>query len=183
MRLFTAIAIPQSLHPQIASLRDEQLTGARWTSPEQWHITLHFIGETKGETKQEEAIMSALQTVQYENFQLTLRGVGTFPAQGKPRVLWVGIDAPPTLQQLHKNVGAALAKTGFQPEKRSYHPHLTLARFKSTAPTQQAMQRYQEQHTDFMADSFSANEVILYESKLASSGAQYHVRRRFALNP
>jgi len=85
VRLFTAIDIPKALHPNIAALRDTSLSGARWTNPHQWHITLHFIGETQHDA----AIESALQSVQIADFTFRLCGVGTFPEKGKPRVLWM----------------------------------------------------------------------------------------------
>jgi len=178
MRLFTAIDIPRRLHSDIAALRDDSLKGARWTNRHQWHITLHFIGEVEAL----EPIEAALQAITAEDFPLSLRGIGTFPAKGKPRVLWVGVDAPPTLQTLHRRVGEALATTGFQPDKRPYNPHLTLARFKQVAPGIQSMRAYREQHATFATEPFAAAVITLYESRLMPSGAHYSVRSRIPLH-
>lgn len=177
MRLFTAIDIPKALHPNIAALRDTSLSGARWTNPHQWHITLHFIGETQHDA----AIESALQSVQIADFTFRLCGVGTFPEKGKPRVLWIGIDAPPALQALYAAVGEALRPTGFQPETRPYHPHLTLARFKREAPSRNSMQAYLQRHADFASEAFAATAITLYDSQLSPSGARYTVRSQVPL--
>lgn len=177
MRVFTAVEIPTSLHPAIAALRDNRLAGARWTNRHQWHITLHFIGEVESI----EPIQAAIQNVTYEDFSLALGGIGTFPPRGKPRILWGGVTAPQALQALHHQLGEALKQTGFVPEQRPYHPHLTLARFKQAAPSRQALQAYREQHSNFATVPFQAKAITLYESELTSTGARYHIRSQHPL--
>jgi 2'-5' RNA ligase len=176
MRLFLALDIPKSIKDQIHSLQDKSLEGAKWTSPEQWHITLHFIGESE-----EEPIREALAKVKAGSFSLQLRGIGRFPERGKPNVLWLGIIAPPALKALHQATGEALKTTGFIPESRPYSPHLTLARFKERKPSPQALEAYRQQHAAFETEGFSVNHFSLYQSELAKSGVIYTVRENYPL--
>lgn len=177
MRLFIALDIPQEIKDLLPDLRDDSLPGARWTSHHQWHITLHFIGDQQTD----EEIDHALKMVSQSSFELGFKGLGTFPEKGKPRVLWLGIHAPPSLQQLHSAIGDALRSTGFTPEKRPYHPHLTLARFKQKAPNKAEMDRYLEHHTQIEVAPFVIQHFTLYESKLERSGARYTARKRYPL--
>jgi RNA 2',3'-cyclic 3'-phosphodiesterase len=176
MRLFLALDLPEIIKEKLHSLKDTRLNGARWTSPEQWHITLHFIGESE-----EEPVREALEKVKAASFSLQLRGVGTFPERGKPNVLWLGIIAPPALKTLHQATGEALKTTGFAPENRPYSPHLTLARFKETKPDREALDNYRQQHASFETESFSIRHFSLYQSDLTQSGAVYTVRANFDL--
>lgn len=175
MRLFVALDLPKSIKDNLFYLKDNRLTGARWTSSEQWHITLHFIGEVKDD----EAIKNALATVSAESFSLKLDGIGTFPPKGKPRVLWVGISQSKLLSSLHQQVGDALKTTGFQPDTRPFSPHLTLARFKNDVPSRAEMDSYRDKHGNFSTDNFPIDHFTLYESKLERTGAIYSIRAQY----
>jgi 2'-5' RNA ligase len=175
MRLFVALDLPQEIKDKLFLLKDVNLNGAHWTSSEQWHLTLHFIGETEDDT----AIQAALSTTSARSFSLKLEGIGTFPPKGQPRVLWVGINSPESLKKLYQQVGEALKLTGFQAESRPYHPHITLARFKQNVPSSAAMDGYQDKHNKFITNSFIVDHFSLYESKLERTGAIYRVRAQY----
>jgi RNA 2',3'-cyclic 3'-phosphodiesterase len=177
MRLFVALDLPDSIKDKIVTLHDTSLHGASWTSRDQWHITLHFIGERDSDS----TIRESLSTVEMPSFELYLAGVGQFPEQGKPRVLWAGIQAPKTLQQLHAATGEALKSTGYEPESRPYNPHLTLARFKQTAPSRDKLQAYFDTYDTFKTELFLITHFTLYESELRQSGAVYTAREKFSL--
>jgi RNA 2',3'-cyclic 3'-phosphodiesterase len=177
MRLFLALDIPDAVKDDIAGLHDKSLMGAQWTTRQQWHLTLHFIGERDDDN----VLRAALADVKASAFMLRLAGVGQFPEQGKPRVLWAGIHAPEMLQTLHELTGNALAATGYQPETRPFSPHLTLARFKRQTPQRHIMQAYFEQHHTFKTALFSVSQFTLYESQLLQQGAVYTPRATFAL--
>lgn len=176
MRLFVALDLPENIKDKLHSFEDKALKGARWTSAEQWHITLHFIGESD-----DVEIRDALATINAEAFVLKLSGVGTFPERGQPNVLWLGIDVPSALKTLHQVLGEALKTTGFVPEKRPYSPHLTLARFKETKPYSASMTAYLQKYARFETDSFPIRAFSLYQSELLKSGAVYTLRESFPL--
>lgn len=177
MRLFVAVDLPDVTKNRLSALHDAALTGAQWTKAQQWHLTLHFIGERADDA----AIRQALALVCAEPFQVSLQRVGTFPDKGKPRVLWVGVEAPPALQTLHEAVGAALYTTGFEPDSRPYSPHITLARFKERTSHRDVMHTYLTRHSTFQTDVFAIEHFTLYESELQPGGSVYRVRENYRL--
>ncbi|RII29183.1 MAG: RNA 2',3'-cyclic phosphodiesterase [Geobacter sp.] len=163
-RLFVAIDLPEKIRSELANLREE-LPGARWVAGDQLHLTLRFIGEV--EARQQGDIDEALRHVHDEPFSLTLRQVGHFGRPG--RVLWVGMDRPPTLLALQQKVEAALALTGTPPEERPFSPHITLARIIGTPA--HLLSNYEEKHRGFASTTFPVTEFHLYSSTLTSTGA------------
>ena len=105
-------------------------TAARWVRPEAMHITLKFIGET--DSAKLEALHAVLATIHSpQPVEMNFRGVGFFPNEHQPRVLWCGVNASPSLPKLAAEIEHALASLGFPAESREFVPHLTIARFQS----------------------------------------------------
>lgn len=177
MRLFVAVDMPDRIKDQLDELC-AGVSGAKWVSREQMHLTLRFIGEA--DARQFDAIRSALATVRCASFEMTLKGVGQFPPNGKPRVLWAGIAAPRTLHQLAGQVEASLRETGIPPEVRPFSPHITLARFK-TPPPSEAVGQYFRRHDTFQTGAFPVAQFLLVSSVLARSGAVYTVEDQYRL--
>lgn len=173
-RLFVALDLPQSDRDALASLQTG-LPGARWSTPQQMHLTLHFLGECDLAP-----VKAALQNIHMEPFSLHLSGVGTFPPTGKARVLWAGVARSAPLVALHRAVGDALRQVGYQPETRPFHPHITLARF-NQPPARALLDSYLQAHQSFETDPFPVNEYRLYQSDLQRHGAVYSVQGQFPL--
>src|SRR5215469_11502423 len=129
MRLFVAIEIPAEIRVRImdfVAVVKPRVHGARWVRPEGLHITLKFLGNVKDEKRG--AIEGALNTMRSPGFTLSLHNIGVFPTPKHPRVLWIGIDSGPELANLAAHADNVLSPLGFEPEKRPYTPHVTLAR-------------------------------------------------------
>jgi len=171
-RLFVAIEMSESVKQALVGLKTDIPT-ARWVKPEQMHLTLRFIGADVPDDKVE-PIKAALNTIKLSTFDLSLQGVGRFPPNPKkaPRVIWVGIHAPPELTTLHRQVSAALKTVGFKPDRKPFTPHITLARLKSHRPSPQA-DRFLERHHNFDAGTFTVSEFALIRSELSPQGAVY----------
>jgi 2'-5' RNA ligase len=94
----------------------------------------------------------------------------------------VGLDDPPEdLLNIHKDLEAAVRKSGFEPERRPFSPHLTLARFRNPRPHP----RFQEIAREFESQDFGTSRVpdlVLYQSILKREGAEYHALKRLALS-
>ena len=133
MRLFVALEIPQGVKDALVQLRRSvagELAGSiRWVRPESMHLTLKFLGEV--EDRLVESIRDALASVVHPRFVLKVCGVGKFPANGRARVVWAGIEDPVrALPALHEKIECVLDAQGFAPEARGFQAHLTLGRAK-----------------------------------------------------
>jgi RNA 2',3'-cyclic 3'-phosphodiesterase len=190
-RLFIAIDIPDAIKAQLITLRTD-LPSAKWVEKDSIHLTLRFIGDA--DAKQTQAIKAALSNVKATPFEFTLAGAGRFPpgTNKPPRVLWVKVQAPPTLGKLANDIERMLATLGFAPEERGFSPHITLARFKSrnfpiandssgrevwvsrkdSTPID-AAQSFISQHSNFHTAPIRVNEFVLYNSTLTPQGSIY----------
>ena len=170
-RLFIAIEIPADIKDHLLNLKTS-IPSARWAKAPQMHLTLRFIGEVSD--KQANDIKSALGKIESPGFDMTLAGVGRFPPQKKKgaRVLWVGVDAGPQLENLHRKIETALDEIGFEPERKRFNPHITLARLKAYKTPPEAV-NFLEDHADFNAGTFAVARFVLVKSVLSSQGAKY----------
>jgi RNA 2',3'-cyclic 3'-phosphodiesterase len=181
MRLFVALDFPDSvreaLRELIARLKPEA-RGAKWVRPEGMHVTLKFLGETKAERVDE--IRTTLGSVASpQPVEMRFRGLGFFPTERRPRVLWCGVEASPNLAPLAADVENSLAALGFAREKREFVPHLTLARFESPKGSE-SLARKASELTSYDFGAARETEFHLFESILKPSGAEY---RRVASFP
>jgi len=170
-RLFWAVPFEPS--PRIETLfADLQ----RWrsalkiTRAEQFHLTLKFLGDTPPE--QIDAIReTGLATVRETAPPAICRGLGVFPPRGRPNVLWLGLTGAEALIALAARLDSAMQTLGYAPERRAFHPHLTLARFKLAPP--RPMQRWIDERRDADFGSLPVRELVLYRSQLTPAGSIY----------
>ena len=168
-RLFVAIDLPEAIKAQLKTLFTG-LDGAKWVSHSQMHLTLRFIGDA--DEAQQAHIQTGLATIRATPFKMSLQGMGQFPPRGKPRILWVGIEAEAGLYDLQKRIEGIISKIGFEPADHAFSPHITLARFRMP-PTMDIVRSYIERHESFKSVAFDVNQFILYSSQLAQSGSIY----------
>lgn len=134
MRMFVALRPPrQALEDleEFVTPRREAGPALRWTSSEQWHLTLAFLPDVPDRRQDELSERLARAALRRTAFQLSLRGGGAFPDVGRSRLLFAGVDAgghARELDRLATGVRAAAAKAGAAPHGGRFHPHLTLAR-------------------------------------------------------
>ena len=131
MRLFVGLGLPFALREALASLR-HGLTGARWVPPENYHLTLRFLGETPNHVAEE--VDHALAALRARAFPLALGGTGVFERNGRLSTLWVGVDRVPALDHLQNKIATALQRAGLPAERRRFQPHVSLARVDTVAP-------------------------------------------------
>ena len=174
-RLFSGIEIPADIGERLAMLRGG-LTGARWVEPDNYHITLRFIGDVDDGTAREFA--SALGTVDVPGFALELDGLGSFGSR-KPRAVWAGVAPSEALAALQRaNERAALA-AGLQPEQRNFHPHVTLARLRKSKAAPVA--DWLGMQGGFHAGPFDVARFVLFSARESQGGGPYVVEQGFAL--
>jgi 2'-5' RNA ligase len=178
MRLFTALDIPDALRDQIASTRTPDALDARWTPPEQYHVTLRFVGEVDSETASE--YDETLDTVSAPEAKCIPYGLDVLPSRRSPSVLVVGLDRTDTLLFVYQAVSDALEGADLDPESRTYRPHVTLARLDDCAP--ETVHQYLQKHDASDLPSFTAPQFHLYESTLTPDGAVHERRASYALH-
>lgn len=184
MRLFVALEIPSAVRGNLASLLNSLRAitkELRWVRAENLHVTLKFLGAVADEKL--DAVRAALGNIRSEQaVTLEFRGLGFFPNERHPRVLWAGIEASPNLKTLAADIEAAVEELGIPREKREFSPHLTLARFERPLPASLRKAIAENARRDF--GSLRTNEFHLIHSKLKSSGAEYTTLAsfRFATN-
>jgi 2'-5' RNA ligase len=174
MRLFVALSISADAREHLTLLLDELRRAdakSRWVNPANLHITLKFIGEIAAERLA--SIRQVLAAVPPPpSLDLALRGIGFFPNDRRPAVVWAGIEAPPELSALAGQIDQALSSCGIPREKRPFSPHLTLARCKE-ARLSQPLRAILQESQDRLFGEMKADEFLLIESKLKSTGAEY----------
>jgi 2'-5' RNA ligase len=166
MRLFAGLPIPVDLAKTLARLaRAIDIPSARWLPPENIHLTLVFLGQVTEDRFP--PILKELDELKPEPIEIGLTHLDTFPRAG---ILFADVVPTPALLSLQAEVASRMARCGFPLDQRPYHPHVTLARFRS--PTRNnnwtalpsAVQR-----------SFLAEAVNLYRSYTDPTGARYEV--------
>lgn len=183
IRTFIAVAIPEEVKKEIiaaqAELRDQ--IGAenkiRWASPEQFHLTLRFLGNIPATSLQEleAALRAAASSV--SPFQLYVAGCGCFPSFANPRVVWAGVTGEiEPLATLQKKIQEATAHLGEPPETRTFKAHLTLARVK--ADSMSILRKIGLTTREFKyrpTAEWTVREVQLIRSDLSPNGSSYTV--------
>lgn len=181
-RCFLAIELSESIKKEtldfVVKIKS-QYPNFRFIPPENWHLTLHFFGSIS--LAQIERIKDMLPKVleQAQSFPLFLEGMGAFPSQSKARILWLGVSGDDSkLLNLKKQIDSGLQKMRFEIEKRSFHPHLTIARLKGERPVviSNLPVGFRTKTVD------SVRNVTLFESQLSSGGASYQVLHVFCLS-
>jgi 2'-5' RNA ligase len=179
MRLFVALEIPAAVRDNLAAqmkeLRDLSAQVAdkrpRWVRPENLHVTLKFIGEVS--PAKLEGIRGALAAIHADApVHLQFRGLGFFPNEQYPHVLWAGIEASANLPSLAANVESALEAQDVAREDRAFKPHLTLARFEPPG-MHEKLRAMIQQNSKRGFGSLQPREFHLIESKLKPGGAEY----------
>ena len=177
MRLFVGLELPWALRLRVAMLSGGGIPGARWVPPENYHITLRFIGETPGHRAED--IDQALAALKTRDFELALAGVGTFHKGGRSNTLWVGVERNPRLDLLQSKIETALQRCGLEPERRRFQPHLTLARLDNAVESKLAA--FVQAHNLFRAEPVSVQHFTLFSSLLGKEQPVYTAEVEYPL--
>jgi RNA 2',3'-cyclic 3'-phosphodiesterase len=180
LRLFVAADVPpeviRQLKEAIEPLRDE-ISAGRWTVPENWHVTLKFLGSTYPRLLSWVKGSVAEVAGAHPRFATSLDGLGAFPTPRRARVLWAGLDDPaPGFASLAASLEDALERE-FKRERRPLTPHLTVARFDSPRSVAEALGRTEEPRSE----AFSVDRVVLYRSHLRRPAPIYEPLEEFLL--
>jgi 2'-5' RNA ligase len=173
-RLFTALEIPADVGQSLALLRGG-LPGARWVDPDNYHLTLRFIGDVDDAMAREIAYM--LGGIRRPAFDLQLDGLDSFGGN-KPRAVVATARPVRPLIELQADHERLMQRVGFEPE-RKYKPHVTLARLRDASSRQVA--DYLASHQPFRSTPFPVSRFVLYSSRASVGGGPYVVEAEYPL--
>lgn len=178
MRLFVAIPLPERVKARLEALQ-EPIRGVRWQNPDQYHLTLRFIGEVSDRLGKE--ITGRLQEIEYSAFRMNIGRLGCFPKRGAPRVIWVGIEQNSRLIRLQEKIESICRSVGIDPETRPFHAHITLARTNGKGDPQE-QKAFIARESGIEIRDIPVTRFILYQSELQPGGAVHTAHRIYNLN-
>ena len=179
LRTFIAVELPAELRQRVesttASLRQEIGLLVRWIPVENMHLTLKFLGDIAPSNVEMLSQMVRGEADLFPCFEFHVGGLGSFPNIKRPRVLYIGIQAPATLEALQRGIESATRRLGYESEERGFSPHLTIGRVRQnvTATEQQTIRRLLEQTEIDSLGTARVDSVHLYRSDLRPSGSVY----------
>lgn len=183
IRLFAAIPVPSPALERVTALLDEfreRTWPVRWVPGTGVHLTLKFYGEVADERIDAIAESIAFAAAGTGPLSLQLGRLGAFPSWERARVVWLGVEAPPALELLQDRVERHAESLGFPVEGATYRPHVTLGRVREGERlTAGAIKALQDRA---LADAFTIDEVVLYQSKLDRQSPGYIPLRTFPLD-
>ncbi len=174
-RLFVAIHPPEDIRDLLIDAMDDS-PELRWVPDDNLHLTLRFIGEV--ERPLAEDIAAALSTVTFPAFELRIAGVGQF-AQRNGGALWAAVEPRAEVAALAAKVERACLAAGFEPERRAFHPHITLARWNRRSA--ETVRAFLDRNGGLSSGSFAVDAFTLFESRLSRHGAHYEAVARYPL--
>jgi RNA 2',3'-cyclic 3'-phosphodiesterase len=166
-RLFVAIRPPEAIRDRLIDAMDDS-PDFRWQDEEQLHLTLRFVGEVDRPVAND--LADALSRIRAHPFDARISGVGHFE-QRSSGALWAGVEPKPPLAALAAKVERVCQSIGLEPERRAFHAHITLARWKGRRTRE--VQDFLERKRGLESGPFTVDCFILYESRLSRHGAHY----------
>jgi 2'-5' RNA ligase len=175
-RLFVAFRPPEDVRDLLIDAMDDT-ADFRWQDEEQLHLTLRFIGEVDRPIAED--LAGALGRVRAERFQLRINGVGRFE-QRSAGALWAGVEPKEPLAALAAKVERVCQQLGLEPDRRAFHPHITLGRWKGRRTREVA--DFLERKRGLVSELWEVDAFILFESRLSRHGAHYEEVATYRLN-
>lgn len=175
MRLFVSIDFPEDMQEKIHSWIPEQ-KGWKKTLIQQLHLTLVFLGDCSEREKEE--VQEKLSEIEFTPFEMVIEGLGAFPNESSPRIIWAGVRQNDFLMDLQVRISDRLKDHIKSKHTNSYIPHITLARKKSRKGINQNKKKNLEAETESLVtkvDSFQLKQSIL-----KSSGSEHRVLYRYS---
>ena len=175
-RLFTGLEVPREVALAL-SLKRGGLLGARWIDPENYHITLRFIGDVDHHTASEVADMLD-RLIDSEAFTVKLDHLGSFGGD-RPRALFAGVENNAALVRLQAAQERVLQRCGLAPEGRKFVPHVSLARLRGASAMEVA--QFIALAGRFMPLEFQVRRFVLFSSTDSVGGGPYLVEQAYRL--
>ncbi|MBA3576545.1 MAG: RNA 2',3'-cyclic phosphodiesterase [Sphingomonas sp.] len=166
-RLFVAIRPPGQIRDLLIDAMDEG-PGLAWVGDDNLHLTLRFIGEVERPLAND--IADALQLIRFPPFDLRISGVGRFDRKNGGAI-WAAAEPRKPVVELAAKVERSCASVGLEPERRTFHPHITLARWNRSSAEIAA--DFERRNSNLSSEPFAVNRFVLFASHLSRHGVHY----------
>ena len=181
-RAFIAIQLPAEVQNHLRQISDsmqEKLLGVpiRWVPVDKIHLTLKFLGDVSQSNMNVLSGIIKSGAEMTPMFEISVGGLGAFPSESRPRVLWIGVTNSSLLSSLQRHLDLETARLGYQSEERTFAPHLTLGRVSRNASgpdIHHVSQVLGETKVGFLGAA-RVTEVNLFKSELKPGGAEYTI--------
>jgi len=174
-RLFTGLEIPPPIAESLSTLRGG-LPGARWIDPENYHITLRFIGNIDDATARD--VASLLGRVRRRSFELRVEELKSFGGR-KPRAVVAALAPSQEVVELQAEHERLMQRVGLEPDGRKYLPHVTLARLRDSSSRQVA--DYLAVRAPLRSPPFQISRFVLFSSRTSAGGGPYVIEAAYPL--
>ena len=179
LRTFISVEIPleirQNVQNATSNLRRETGSLIRWVAIENMHLTLKFLGDIPSPNVEVLTQMIHAEADSFHCFDIHLTGIGSFPSSKRPRVIYIGIQAPAELEAFQRQLESATRRLGYNSEERAFAPHLTIGRVRQNIPPddlQKICRALEASKIDSLGTA-RVNSVHLYKSDLKPAGPLY----------
>jgi 2'-5' RNA ligase len=180
LRAFIAIEIPEPIleliSQQTSALRRAcPYSLVRWIPNQNIHLTLKFLGDSPSQKLEELAQQLVVEIQRHRQFSLTVKGIGVFPNNRRPRIVWIGIENQPALIEVFRSIESTAAGVGYTPEERSFSPHLTIGRVRPRV-TREELQKIGKTVTEMNIGPLGnvpVESIHIIRSELKQTGAVY----------
>jgi len=155
-------------------------TRVRWVAPQNLHVTIAFLGQVTEPMTASLSNLLAPAAAAVAPFDMTCGGLGAFPDERHPRVLWAGVTSPAEeLEGLHRRVTEILGETGFDMKDELFRSHVTIGRVREVEDGGLAPCFDEDLSGDF--GRTRVKDLACYRSDLDPRGADYHLLWRLPL--
>lgn len=179
IRAFIAVDLPsstqQAIQKKVNELRQSIGDSVRWAQARNIHLTLKFLGDVPPSDVEGLTRMLRTEADSSPAFDISIGGLGSFPNSKRPRVLFVGVQAPAGLEALQRGIESACSRLGYESDARPFSPHLTIGRIRDHVPPEdlQRIRRVLEETKIDSLGTVRVDSVHLYKSELKPGGAVY----------
>lgn len=174
-RLFAALEMPQQASTRLTMVRGG-LPGARWIDPENYHLTLRFMGDVDYRTADE--IADRLDRITPRPLTINIEGLGAFGGK-KPHSIFAVVSPNPELSDLQADIERMCQRMGLPPDSRKFTPHVTIARLRNVSPD--GVARFLSSRGGFQVPPFTIGRFVLMSSRDSIGGGPYIVEDAYPL--
>ena len=176
LRLFFALTADGVQEPlaEVFSYLNKYPRVLKAVAPQNYHITLKFLGETSLDTYEKLRDDFTRLSLNIGPIGFKLQGLGGFPGEARTRIIWCGLITDPAgMRTIYESIENVSEKHGFKKEDKEFTPHFTLARTRRDRKLPNEIIRYLSENKNKLYGESHFRSIVLFKSELETQGAKY----------